>query len=70
MKYYWGAVLIGLGIVVIAFDPFDKLDAYLHGVRNTVLTAILLGLAALTAIMALTARPTLKALLILWIVAP
>ena len=65
MKYYWGAVLIGLGIVVIAFDPFDKLDAYLQGARNTVLTVTLLGLAAFTAIVALAARPSLKALLIL-----
>jgi hypothetical protein len=70
MKYFWGAVLIGLGIVVIAFDPFEKLDAYLHGVRNSVLTATLLGLSVLTVIVAFTARPSLKALLILWIVAP
>jgi len=70
MKYYWGSILIGLGILVIAFDPLDKLDAYLRGAPDTVLTATLLGLAASISAVALVARPALKALLILWIVAP
>lgn len=70
MRYYWGIVLISLGIVVMVFDPFDKLDTYLRGAANTVLTATLLGLAALTTVVALWARPSLKALLILWILAP
>jgi hypothetical protein len=47
MRYYWGIVLVSLGIVVIVLNPFDKLDAYLRGAPNTVLTATLLGLAAL-----------------------
>ena len=70
MKYYWGSILIGLGILVIAFDSLDKLDAYLRGAPDTVLTATLLGLAASIWAVALVARPALKALLILWIVAP
>jgi hypothetical protein len=64
MRYYWGIVLISLGIVVMVLDPFDKLDPYLRGAANTVLTATLLGLAALTTVVALWARPSLKALLI------
>jgi hypothetical protein len=70
MRYYWGIVLISLGIVVMALDPFDKLDAYLRGAANTLLTATLLGLAALTTVVALWARQSLKALRILWILAP
>jgi hypothetical protein len=70
MKYYWGSVLIGLGILTIVLDPLDKLDAYLRGAPDTVLTATLFGLAAAISIIALVARPSLKALLILWIVAP
>ncbi len=53
MRYYWGIVLISLGIVVMVLDPFDKLDAYLRGTANTVPTATLLGLAALTTVVAL-----------------
>ena len=70
MRYYWGIVLISLGIVGMVLDPFDKVDAYLRGATNTVLTATLLGLAALTTVVALSARPSLKALLILWILLP
>ena len=54
----------------MVLDPFDKLDAYLRGTANTVLTATLLGLAALTTVAALWARPSLKTLLILWIPRP
>ena len=70
IRYYWGVVLISLGIVVMVFNPFDKLDAYLRGAANTGLTATLLGLAALTIAVALWAQSSLKALLILWILAP
>jgi len=70
MKYYWGSILIGLGILMIALDPLGKLDAYLRGAPNTVLTETLLGLAILISLTAVVARPSLKALLILWIVAP
>jgi len=70
MKYYWGSVLIGLGVLVVVIDPFDKLDAYLRGAPDTVLTATLLGLAVSISAVALVARPSLKALLILWVVAP
>ena len=65
MRYYWGIVLVSLGIVLIVLNPFDKLDAHLRGAPNTVLTATLLGLAALTTVVALLARPSLKALVIL-----
>ena len=54
----------------MVLDPFNKLDAYLRGATNTVLTATLLGLATLTTVVALWARPSLKALVILWILAP
>jgi len=70
MKYYWGSILIGLGILMIALDPLGKLDTYLRGAPDTVLTATLLGLAATILVIALVARPSLKALLILWIAAP
>ena len=70
VNYFWGAFLISLGIAVLVLSPFEKLDAYLHGTPDTVLTSILLGLAALTVVVALTARPALKALMILWILAP
>jgi hypothetical protein len=70
MRYYYGVVLISLGIVVMVLNPFDKLDAYLRGAPNAVLTATLLGLATLTALVAFWARPSLKALMILWILAP
>jgi hypothetical protein len=70
MRYYYGVVLISLGIVVMVLNPFNKLDAYLRGAPNTVLTATLLGLATLTALVAFWARPSLKALVILWILAP
>ena len=70
MQYYWGIILVSLGIVVIVLNPFDKLDAYLRGAPNTVLTATLLGLAALTTVVALLARPSPKTLVILWILAP
>ena len=70
MRYYYGVVLISLGIVVMVLDPFNKLDAYLRGATNTVLTVTLLGLATLTALVAFWARPSLKALVILWILAP
>jgi hypothetical protein len=70
MKFLWGAVLIALGIVVIAFDPFGKLDAYLRGTTDHVLTAVMLALAGVTVALAFIARPSLKALIILWIIAP
>ena len=53
MRYYWGIVLISLGIVVMVLYRFNKLDAYLLGTASTVPTATLLGLAALTTVVAL-----------------
>ena len=70
MKYYWGLIFIGFGILQIALDPLDKLDAHLLGAPNTALTVTLLGLAILISVTALVAQPSIKALLILWIVAP
>ena len=31
MRYYYGVVLVSLGIVVMVLDPFNKLDVYLRG---------------------------------------
>jgi len=30
MRYYYGVVLVSLGIVVMVLDPFNKLDVYLR----------------------------------------
>jgi citrate synthase len=59
----------GITLRAIGF-PVDMFTA-LFGVARTVgWIATLLGLAALTTVAALWARPSLKALLILWILAP
>ena len=66
-----GAVLVAIGLGMIALHPWsERLDGWLKGLPNDVMTAILIFLAILIVCVALVARPSIKALLILWIVLP
>ena len=67
----WGVVLIAIGLAMIALHPWsERLDGWLKGLPNDVMTAILVLLAIIIICVALGARPAVKALLILWIVMP
>ena len=67
----WGFVLIAIGFAMIALHPWpDRIDGWLRGLPNDVMTAILVLLAIITICVALGARPAVKAFLILWIVMP
>ena len=67
----WGFVLIAIGVAMIALHPWpDRIDGWLRGLPNDVMTAILVLLAIITICVALGARPAVKAFLILWIVMP
>lgn len=67
----WGVVLIAIGLAMIALHPWsERLDGWLEGLPNDVLTAILVLLAIVIICIALGARPAVKVLLILWIVMP
>ena len=67
----WGVVLIAIGLGMIALHPWsERLDGWLKGLPNDVMTAILILLAIMIICVALGARPAIKALLILWIVMP
>ena len=67
----WGVVLISIGLAIIAFHPWsERIDGWLKGLPNDVMTAILVLLAIIIICIALFARPAIKALLILWIVMP
>ena len=67
----WGVVLIAIGVAMIALHPWsERIDGWLKGLPNDVMTAILLSLAIIIICAALGARPAIKALLILWIVMP
>jgi hypothetical protein len=67
---FWGVVLIGLGITALIFRPFDAIDDKLKGAANSWLTFILVLLAIGTLGIAIFARPSIKSLLIFWIVTP
>ncbi len=67
----WGVTLVAIGLAMIALHPWSqRLDGWLKGLPNDVMTAILVLLAIIIICIALTARPSIKALLILWIVMP
>jgi len=67
----WGFVLIAIGVAMIALHPWpDRIDGWLRGLPNDVMTAILVLFAIIIICIALSARPAVKALLILWIIMP
>ena len=67
----WGVVLIAIGIAMIALHPWsERIDGWLKGLPNDVMTAILVLVAIIIICIALVARPAVKALLILWIIMP
>ncbi len=67
----WGFVLIAIGLAMIALHPWpERIDGWLQGLPNHVMTAILVLLAIIIICIALGARPAIKAFLILWIVMP
>jgi len=67
----WGVVLISIGVAMIALHPWpERIDGWLKGLPNDVMTAILVLLAIIIICIALFARPAIKALFILWIVMP
>ena len=67
----WGAVVIAIGLGMIVLHPWsERLDGWLKGLPNDVMTTILILLAIVIICVALGARPAVKALLILWIVMP
>ncbi len=67
----WGVVLMAIGLAMIALHPWSqRLDGWLKGLPNDVMTAILVLLAIIIICIAFSARPAIKALLILWIVMP
>jgi hypothetical protein len=67
----WGVVLISIGVAMIALHPWsERIDGWLKGLPNDVMTAILVLLAIIIICIAFGARPAVKALLILWIVMP
>ena len=67
----WGFVLMAIGLAMIALHPWSqRVDGWLEGVPDDVMTAILVLLAIIIVVIAFSARPAIKALLILWIVMP
>jgi len=67
----WGFVLIAIGLVMIALHPWpERIDGWLRGLPNDVMTVILVLLAVAIIGVAFGARPAVKAFLILWIVMP
>jgi hypothetical protein len=67
----WGVVLIATGLAMFALHPWAvRMDSWLRGLPNDVMTAILVLLAIIIICIAFGARPAIKALLILWIVMP
>ena len=68
---FWGVVLIAIGVAMIALHPWSqRLDGWLKGLPNDVMTTVLVLLAIAIIGIAFFVRPALKALLILWIVMP
>ena len=67
----WGLVLVAIGVAMIALHPWaERVDGWLRGLPNDIMTTILILLAIITIGVALGARPAVKAFLILWIVMP
>jgi hypothetical protein len=67
----WGAALAAIGVAMIPLHPWSqRLDGWLKGLPRDVMTAILVLLAIIIVSIAFSARPAIKALLILWIVMP
>lgn len=67
---FFGWVLIALGIVSIAFEPFDMVNGYLKGRTDQVLTVICIVLALAMLVIAVKGSPALKALAVVWVVTP
>lgn len=67
---FWGYVLIGLGVVSIAYKPFEKLDGFISGETDKALTIGLFVLVALIVLIAVYGSPSVKALSLLWVVSP
>ena len=64
-------VVIAIGLAMIALHPWSqRIDGWLKGLPDDVMTAILVLLAIIIICIAFGARPAIKALLILWIVMP
>lgn len=67
---FWGFVLIALGVIAITWKPFDKINAHLQGTADRTLTLALFVLAGIVIMIALSDKPSLKALAIFWVVTP
>ena len=67
----WGVMVIAIGVAMIALHPWlERIDGWLKGLPDDVMTVVLVLLAIIVICIAFGARPTAKALLILWIVMP
>lgn len=68
---FWGWVLIAIGVVALTFQPFDKLDVWLKGKPNRVLTYLLVAIGLFyIGVAFLAPRPHVKALAVFWAVTP
>lgn len=63
-------VLIGLGIAVYFTRPNDRFASWVGGQGNTVISGALLAVVVVYFLIAILAKPELKALALVWAVTP
>lgn len=66
----WGVVLIGLGVVSVTLQPFDKFSAYLGSKSENVLTSILLVVAVILICIAMMGSQKAKLWAAIWTLTP
>ena len=66
----YGGFLITVGVVVITMSPFDRLNEWIKGHGDGVLTTALLMIAIACLVVALHDDPMAKAGVLFWIVSP
>lgn len=63
-------VLIGIGIAVYFLRPNQRFASWVNGQGNTVISFALLAVVVVYFLIALFAKPNLKALALVWAVTP
>lgn len=66
----WGYILLALGIVLLIWKPLNRVDDWLNGQTETVITTLLFAVILLYVAIAFFGDAKAKALALFWIVTP
>lgn len=66
----WGYILVALGIVLLIWKPLNKVDDWLNGQTEQVITVLLFVVIGVYVAIAFFGNSKAKALALFWIVTP